>query len=171
VPLRAVTPAPAFELNDLDGRPVSLASLRGRTIVLCFTSVRCPASNRYAARVAALARKYADHSRVQVLAVHATAAGKDVSPTEVRVQARVSGLACPTLMDTGAAVARSLGVRNTPTVVVIDPSGGVRYHGALDDHLDAASVTRAWAADAVESLLNDRPVATPVTPEVGCVIE
>lgn len=35
-------PAPAFELVDQDGRRVSLASLRGRTVLLDFVYTRCP---------------------------------------------------------------------------------------------------------------------------------
>ena len=40
--LKAGSPAPDFTLNDLDGKPVTLSSFRGKTVVLVFWATWCP---------------------------------------------------------------------------------------------------------------------------------
>ncbi|HLL89790.1 MAG TPA: redoxin domain-containing protein [Tepidisphaeraceae bacterium] len=171
--MMATTAAPHFALTDLDGRTVSDAALRGHTTVLYFTSVRCPTANRYARRFAELARQHGGDPRVQVLAVQTLPANSDVSLTEVRVQAKVSGWTCPTLMDRGATLAKAFGVTHTPTIVVLDPSGTVRYRGALDDDAAAGGggATRPWATEAIHHVLAGGSVPVSSTPTVGCVIE
>ncbi len=55
--------APAFELKDIAGKPVSLESLRGKPVVLEFGSYTCPAFRRKVEAVEALRRQLGDAVR------------------------------------------------------------------------------------------------------------
>ena len=50
--------APSIDLRDSSGEIVSLSDLRGRVVVLFFSSAVCPVSADYAQRVGALAHRY-----------------------------------------------------------------------------------------------------------------
>ena len=56
--------APAFTLKDLDGRSYSSASMRGKAVVLFFSSVHCQTCGDYQDRVSDLAREYQSDPRV-----------------------------------------------------------------------------------------------------------
>ncbi|MHC4786023.1 MAG: TlpA family protein disulfide reductase [Planctomycetota bacterium] len=52
--------APAFELRDLEGNTVSLASLRGKPVVLEFGSYTCPVFRRRVEKIEQLRRRFGD---------------------------------------------------------------------------------------------------------------
>ncbi len=163
-------PAPSFHVNDFNGIPFSSKSFKGKFTVLYFYSVRCPVCNEYTARVTDLVQRYASDSRVQFVGIHSTAADKAVGGGEVRVQAAVSGLKFPMLDDRDGAVARKFKVSRTPTLVVLDEAGFVRYHGSIDDHRNLAMVKSHMARNAVDALLTGKTVPTSTSPEIGCTI-
>jgi peroxiredoxin len=158
VPGDTSAPPPSFRLADY----------RGRTVVLYFCAAGCPVSNDYERRVADLADQHAAGGRVAVVAVHTGSAAAPAA--EVAVQARAAGLRFAHVTDPGGAVARQYAVRQTPTILVIDPAGTIRYRGAFDDNRNPAQATEAYAADGVRAVLAGRPVARPVTQVVGCPV-
>lgn len=145
-----------------------LADYRGRTVVLFFCAAGCPVSNDYERRVAELADRHAAGGRVAVVAVHTGSAAAPAA--EVAVQARAAGLRFAHVTDPGGAVARRYAVRQTPTILVVDPAGAIRYRGAFDDNRNPAQAIEPYAADAVRAVLAGRPVARPVTQVVGCPV-
>lgn len=153
--------APHFELDDLQGNPVSLTSLRGKVIVLYFTSVRCPVCNDYAPRVLDLAEQYADNRDVEFLAIDSESLANDSADLdEMRVQAKVLGQNYPTLVDETGHVAHLYGAKQTPSFYVIGPRGVVKYRGPFDDNRRESLVKRTYVADALGQLLAGRPVTT-----------
>lgn len=153
--------APHFELDDLQGNPVSLTSLRGKVVVLYFTSVRCPACNDYAPRVLDLAEQYADNANVEFLAIDSESlVDGSANLDEMRVQAKVLGQTYPTLVDETGRVAHLYGAKQTPSFYVIGPRGVVRYRGAFDDNRRESLVKRTYVADALSEVLAGQPVST-----------
>lgn len=163
-------PAPSFRSTDTNGSRLSSTSLKGKVTVLYFFSVRCPVCNDYTNRVLDLTRRYANDSRVQFIGVHSTAVGREVPTHEVRVQSMVSGLTFRTLDDRDGSVARTLKVARTPTVVVLDRDGMIRYQGTIDDNRSLSAVKSSWARNAIDAVLAGKPVAMPITSEIGCSI-
>jgi peroxiredoxin len=160
-----------FALTDLHGGNVRLSALRGKIVLLYFTSIRCPASNDYSARLADLQRKYAGDDRVRILAVHCEAGSDALSPQdrrEISLQTGLSGLDFPQLLDANGQTARSYGVHLLPTFFVIDTDGAISYRGSFDDSRRASRVQMHYVQDAVESLLHNKPIANPRTEAVGC---
>ena len=72
------------------------------------------------------------------------------------------------------ASARKLGARVTPQTVVTDALGRVVYRGRIDDRGAAPGIarppTRHDLREALDALLDGRPVPAPETPVVGCAI-
>lgn len=174
------TSAPDFVLTDArDGRSVHLSDLRGSTVVLCFTSIRCPVSNDCNPRVAALARQYAsrttraDGKAVRFLAVHCdlgTGPLADEDRREIPVQTRVAGLDFPQLLDNDGAVARRFAVDRTPTYLLIDAGGVVRYRGSFESRDGLPQARIPYLQRAIEALANNRPIEQPITDAYGCDI-
>lgn len=146
------TLAPDFTLADAQGRSVALASLRGQAVVLCFTSLHCPISSAYAARINSLARSYANDSRVQFLALNVDS---DTTPIQVRVDAKITGRPFPTLIDEHSRVAEAYSALPSPTFIVVDPQGIVRYRGPFDDSVTESSVIQHFCADTLRDLVPD----------------
>lgn len=124
--------APPFVLRDLAGKPVELASFRGRPVVLNFWATWCmpcrietPAFARFASR----------HPEVAVIGIAA-----DGSRDEVRSAAKRFGATYPVLLG-NAQTLKAYRVTTFPTTVVVDAQGRVRstHTGMmLDPHLELA---------------------------------
>lgn len=135
-------PAPPFTLPPVGGgAPVSLASLRGRPVVVNFWATWCaPCAEEH-----------------PLLGAAANALGADVQfigivyeDEEVPVQAylRGHGKAFPSLMDAGSKTAIAYGVFGVPETYFIDPDGNVaaKFVGPLDREALLANLRKAKAA-------------------------
>lgn len=161
---------PDFQLSNLKGHSISLASLHGKVVVLYFNSARCPVCNDYAPRVIALANRYAHNPKVAFLAIDSDSGdGEMADLDELRVQAKVLGQPFPTLLDPRGVVASLFEAEQTPSFYVIDADGILRYRGAFDNNRHAADVTSHYVGDAVRQLLAGQPVAMSSSPTPdGC---
>ena len=120
-------PAPAFTLKSTgDGTPVSLASLRGKPVVINFWATWCvPCYEEHAVLVAA-AREAGDS--VQFLGV----VYEDEEERVGEFLAR-QGSAYPSLMDADGKTAMSYGVYGVPETFFVDAQGRIaaKYTGPL----------------------------------------
>jgi thiol-disulfide isomerase/thioredoxin len=143
-------PAPSLEAVEYLGtRPVPLASLRGKPVLLFFWAHWCPDCKREAPILAALSREYASKGLVMVAPTQRygyAANGDEASPADemtyiekIRHQFYADMLTVPAPVS--EANFRNYGASTTPTLVLIDRAGIVRlYHpGAMTmDELRAA---------------------------------
>ena len=115
-------PAPTFALKSLDGRTVSLASLRGRPVVLNFWATWCADCKVEHPYLLHLARAYARRgvAFVQI--------GYQDADSSARSFLRRYGAPGTALQDPGGATAIGYGVTGVPETFVIDQDGIVRYH-------------------------------------------
>jgi peroxiredoxin Q/BCP len=112
------SPAPAFELPDLEGVPVSLEQLRGRQTALIFFSPQC----NYCVHMAPfLAQLPADGRAGGPVPVVLTRGDLE----ENRRLARQHGLRCTVLFDADGKVAAEYGTRGTPMGYLIDEEGRI----------------------------------------------
>ena len=171
--------APDFTLKDLDGRDVSLASFRGKVVVLEWFNPGCPfvkASHKKGS-LKSTAKKYAPQG-VAWLAINSAAQGKQGSdPSANSEAAKTFGLEHPILRDETGTVGRAYGATNTPNMFVIDKNGVLVYAGAIDNSPDGEgeAPTGGSLVNYVEAALEDlaagRPVKTPVTKPYGCSVK
>ncbi len=168
-------PAPDFTLPDLDGKEITLSSLRGRTVVLEWFNPGCPFV-QYAHEQGPLsdaAAKRADQGVVW-LAINSGAPGKQGHGLDVNRQAVADwNLAHPILRDENGEVGRAWGARATPQVFVVDPQGVVRYAGAVDNApLGKVEGQRVnYLDDALDAVLAGKPVRVDHTPPYGCSVK
>jgi peroxiredoxin len=171
-PRPAIAGAPAAErllLTSAAGQPVALSGLTaGReATVLVFWSAGCPCVRRYQDRVDALLEAW-PAGRVQVLGVSSNA-GEPLA--ESLAAARQRGVRIPIYRDEGGAVAEALGAGSTPTVVVLDARGQVRFRGWLDnERLPGEPGRQPWLDQALQGLLAGRSDFAARTPVYGCAI-
>ena len=112
--------APAFSLQDLDGRTVRLSDFRGQTVLLNFWAVWCsPCLDEMPmlqARYEAL-----KNEGLIVLGIN-----YDDPPEDVRIYGDALELTFPLLLDPGGIVQDLFRIRGYPSSIIVDPEGFVR---------------------------------------------
>ncbi len=136
--------APAFELSDLDGKPVTLASLKGRVVVLNFWGTWSPKGKAAHAELEALTQKFKDKN-VTVLAPAVREKNKDALAQHVSSHAYTFKV-----LQDGDKIAKAYKVATYPTTIVIDPTG--KLAGDFVGYDKDETFTRISAA--VEAALN-----------------
>jgi peroxiredoxin len=172
------TPAPSFTLTDLEGKPVSLADYKGRTVVLEWHNFACPFVQKHyrSGNMQALQKKYG--ADVVWLAVNSTNAKASdyMEPPKIAAQLkRFDAAPARYLMDEPGTMGLAYGARTTPHMYVIDPAGRVVYNGAIDDRRSTnpedVKVAKNYVVAALEDLKAGKAVATPSTAPYGCTVK
>jgi peroxiredoxin len=157
-----------FSMPDSSGKLHSLSDYRGKITVLAFWSFKCPVSLAYNERLMELQMKY----RAQGIVLLGIASNANESAEELRRNAANLKISFPLLLDSDGSFAEKLGVHHTPSMLILDSGGVLRYRGAPDNNKIPGTGGRiAYAEEALESLLNGRPLQVPETKEFGCSIQ
>jgi Spy/CpxP family protein refolding chaperone/peroxiredoxin len=164
-PAKLDQPVPNITLRDvMSQKPISLGEYKGKKpIVAVFMSDTCGTTWRYEKRLGEFLKKYGKD--VVLLGVHSNANGTDEG---IRRYAEARNFGAPVLDDKkNNELAAWVDARNTPTVLVIDTQGVLRYQGSWDDNEDEAGVKQRFAENAVEALLAGKPVAVKANRPFG----
>lgn len=172
------SPAPNFTAKDSNGKTVSLADFKGKTVVLEWTNNGCP-----------FVRKHYGSGNMQALQAEATKQGVvwlSIASSPPGMQGHVDGPAAnaelvrsgakPTavLLDSNSTIARTYQARVTPHMYIIDAKGTLVYMGGIDDKPTANPADIAGAKNYVREALGDikagKPVAEPSTRAYGCTV-
>jgi cytochrome oxidase Cu insertion factor (SCO1/SenC/PrrC family) len=170
--------APGFTATDLAGKPVNLADLKGKTVVLEWNNFGCPFVQKHyrSGNMQSLQKKYA--SDVVWLAVNSTNSGHSdyLEPAKLAEVLNDFGAApAKYVMDEPGKVGLAYGAKVTPHMYIIDPSGKVVYNGAIDDKrsttLDDVKTAKNYVVAALDELKAGKPVTTASTTPYGCTIK
>ena len=156
-----------FNVQDLDGKSVSFAALRGPITVVTFVSVQCPVSNGYNQRMIALYKDYTPKN-VKFIFVNAN---RNESAADVRDHAKNVAFVFPVYKDAGNVLADRFDAQVTPESYVIDSSGIIRYHGSIDDSQNEARIRTRGLRLALDSVLAGKTVEITETKAFGCTIK
>jgi len=156
-----------FSVQDVDGKSVSFASLRGPITVVTFVSVQCPVSNGYNQRMNALFKDYSPKD-VKLIFVNAN---RNESANDVRNHAKSVGFVFPVYKDGGNVLADRFDAQVTPESYVIDSAGIIRYHGSIDDSQNEARIRTRGLRLALDALLAGKAVEITETKAFGCTIK
>jgi len=117
------TPAPDFELFDLDNRAVRLSSYLGRPVVINFWGTQCVYCLEEMPELEAAFRQEAE--RVDG-AIFLTVNVQDTA-SRARAFMNGNGYTMPVLMDVGGQVARAYNISAIPVTYFVDSSGIIRH--------------------------------------------
>lgn len=162
--------APAFSLQDQDGKIHDLGKYAGKVVVLEWTNPECPFVQYHGEHgtMKTLAQKYASQGVVW-LAVNST---KHATREKNREWIAQHKLPYPVLEDFDGTVGKAYGAKTTPHMFVITADGTIAYEGAIDDDnriSGKASVNHV--EQALEALMTGKVVATAKTAPYGCSVK
>ena len=172
-------PVPNFTLADANGRSVSLADFRGRTVVLEWNNPECPFSRKhYGSGNMQRTQAEAASQGVVWLTINSGAPGNQGHMDGAEANAFVaSSGARPAayLLDPSGEVGRAYGAITTPHMYVINGAGTLVYAGAIDDRPTADPDDIEGARNHVLAALADlragRPVSVPTSRPYGCNVK
>lgn len=170
--------APDFNLKNVDGRMVSLESIKKETLnlkgfIVTFTCNTCPYAVMYEDRLIALHNAYAPKGW-PVVAIQPN--DPEVKPgdsfEEMKVRAKEKGFPFVYLFDEGQKVFPRYGATRTPHVFLLDKDLTVRYIGAIDNNpQDADAVTEKYVEAAIAAIESGREPDPNYTKAIGCTIK
>jgi peroxiredoxin len=121
--LKAGTPAPDFRLPRLDGRgELSLSDLRGRHVVVVFSSPCCEPCNELAPQLERFHRNQPDPELVMI---------SRGEPGENRAKVKQHRLTFPVALQQGWAISRLYAIFATPAAYLIDQNGVIAHDVAV----------------------------------------
>ena len=163
--------APNFQASDVNGRPVSLAAFRGKTVVLEWSNPECPTVQKhYDSGNMQKSQAAAAADGAVWLTINSSAEGKQGYMTQTEAKAFVAAQRSRRtayLLDPDGAVGRAYGATATPHMYVINSSGTLVYNGGIDDKpsTDKADIegARNHVLAALGELKAGRPVSVPTS--------
>ena len=157
-----------FSLPDANGTNHSLASLAGKSgTVLIFIATQCPISNAYNERMEKLAQEYKARG-INVVGINANSTE---SVADVKAHAAEKHLTFTILKDNGNKIADALGATRTPEAYLLDASNKLIYHGRIDNSKDESQVVSSELREALDAMLQGKPVAKTTANAFGCSIK
>jgi thiol-disulfide isomerase/thioredoxin len=142
VGLQLGTVPEAVELQDLDGKAVSLSKYVGNKPVLIeFWATWCPLCAELEPRIVALKKRYGEALDVVIIAV-----GVNQTPRSIKRHLQEHDLPGPVLYDARGRATRAFQAPSTSYIVALDATGRVVYTGVGSDQDVAAAAAKAIAA-------------------------
>jgi peroxiredoxin len=111
-------PAPDFTLPILDGKEMSLASLKGKVVLVAFWSIYCHVCRQELPKLNSLYKKYQEKG----LEVIGVAIDQEPAAT-VQEAVRKEGLSFPILLDAEKKAMKAYQARALPAVFILDRNG------------------------------------------------
>lgn len=168
-------PAPDFTLTDLDGKTVSLADYKGKTVVLEWFNPGCPYveyAHGEKGPLKTMAAEQADN--IVWLAINSGAEGKQGHGLETNKEAAATwSLSHPILLDEDGKVGKLYGAKTTPQMYVVNDEGTLVYGYGLDNAPfgKTEGKTVPFLVKALDDLAAEREVATNSTKPYGCSVK
>lgn len=136
-----------------------------RATVYVFMSRSCPYCVMYQERLEQMTRAYRAKGVdfVMIYPTRKTPLGAKIAYHKEKAQ-----FSSPFVNDKDASVAKSLKIKKTPEVVLVDKDGVILFRGGIDDNPKHASkIRKAHLKNALEDHLNGRPVSVTTAPLFG----
>ena len=174
LPLR--TQAPEFNLrNPVTGNNVSLNDIKSdKATVIMFICNHCPYVKHVQTQLVELANDYMQKD-ISFTAINSNDVKNypDDSPEKMKDTAKEFGYPFPYLFDKTQEVAKAYQAACTPDFYIFNSEMRLVYRGQLDDSRPGNNipVTGKDIRAALNSILENQPVATEQIPSLGCNIK
>jgi peroxiredoxin len=182
-PLEIGSAAPDFSLPGTDGKTYSLKDFASaKVLVIVFTCNHCPTAQAYEERIKQLVTDYQSKGVTVIgispndpLCVRLDEMGyTDVGDTfeEMKIRAKDKKFNFPYLYDgETSAASMKYGPQATPHVFIFDEQRKLKYSGRIDDGEKPGTAKAHDTRNAIEALLNNKPVPVEKTKTFGCSIK
>lgn len=172
-------PAPAFTATTADGKTVSLADFKGKTVVLEWTNHDCPyVRKHYGSGNMQGQQKAAAAQGVVWLQVISSAPGQQGfvdGATAQKLNAERGAAPTATLLDPKGDLGKLYGAQTTPHMYVIKADGTLAYKGGIDSiaspKVEDISKAEPYVADALAAVAAGRKVEKSSTRPYGCSVK
>ncbi len=166
-------PQATVKMKNIDGKSLSIDDIKGtKGTLVIFSCNHCPYVKAWQSRFVALGNSY-QKKGIGVIAINPNdpAVYPEDSYEVMQERARDNQYQFPYVVDATSDVARAFGATHTPEAFLFDSEGRLVYHGAIDDDLQIDKVTKQYLSDALDALIDGKPIPTPETKSVGCGIK
>ena len=171
--------APDFRLPDANGRVVSLADFRGKTVVLEWNNPECPTVKKhYESGNMQKTQAVAAADGVVWLTINSSAEGNQgyMTPAEAKAfAASQESRRTAYLLDPKGEVGRTYGAKTTPHMYVVNASGTLVYNGGIDDRPTQDKADIAGARNHILAALSElkagKPVSVATSRPYGCSVK
>ena len=169
------TAAPDFRLPDTDGKIISLASFKDRSVlVVIFMCNHCPYVVHIRSGLAQLARDYAP-KYVGIIGINSNDVKNHPadSPAKMKDEVTAAGYIFPYLNDETQAVAKAYRAACTPDIFLFDRGRRLVYRGQFDASRPGNSipVTGKDLRAALDAVLAGKPTTEMQVASIGCNIK
>lgn len=167
-------PVKAFALKDFakelkegekdDAAVVDLAKIaQKKNVVLFFMSETCSVTWKYEKRVGQLMKDLAKKD----VAFYGVRCSANDTCDKLKKFAETRNFAMPLLNDEKGEMTKFYGIHQTPSFVVVDKKGVLRYKGGFDDSADESGVMKTYLKDALAAVMEGKTVTDKETRALG----
>lgn len=170
------TKAPDFSLDNVtSGQTVSLSDFDGKkALLVMFICRHCPYVKHVQEHLSKLGKDYQSEN-VGIVAISSNdiEAYPEDAPNSLKEQAQELGFNFPYLFDETQEVAKAYTAACTPDFFLFDKDKKLIYRGQLDNSRPDTGipVTGKDLREAIDAVLNDKPVDQNQKPSIGCGIK
>jgi peroxiredoxin len=161
-----------FALRDTGNVVHSPEEWNGKkAVVVFFTTTDCPLSNNDVPEMNRTAKDYEGRG----VAFYAVQADTTIAAADVVQHARDYQFSFPVLFDPHQTLAKMTGATTIPSAAVLRPDGTLLYLGRIDNLVEDFNIrrqvpTRFDLREALDAVLEGKPVINPRTKAFGCAI-
>lgn len=171
--------APAFTGVDTNGKKVSLADYKGKTVVLEWTNHECPYVGKHyrSANMQGIQKEVVAGGGVWLTIISSEPGSQGFVSAAKANELTTSRSATPTavILDPDGIIGRAYDARVTPHMYIIDAKGSLVYMGGIDSirstGVDDVPKAKPYVREALKELAAGKPITTPVTSAYGCTIK
>ncbi len=160
-------PVAPLALLDTAGKSVTVGDWnKSKATVLMFIATKCPVSNDYNARMAALGKDYASKG-IKFVGINSN---KAEPGSEVATHTKANGFTFPVYKDPQNKIADRFDAKVTPEVYIVGPKGDLLYRGRIDN-AQKGEVKEPSLKLALDAVVAGKPIAEKETRAFGCSIK
>ncbi|MBD1934204.1 MULTISPECIES: thioredoxin family protein [Cyanophyceae] len=169
------TLAPDFQLPDVFGETISLATMKGKQgLLVMFICKHCPFVKHVEAQLAQIGKDY-ENKNLGIVAISANDASNypDDAPDQLQAMAKELGFTFPLCYDETQETAKAYTAACTPDFFLFDGNRSLVYRGQLDDSRPGNDkpVTGQDLRNAIDAVLAGKPISDMQKPSIGCNIK
>jgi AhpC/TSA family len=171
--------APDFTLKDTNGKAVSLADFKGKTVVLEWVNPGCPyVRKHYNGGNMQSTQKDAIGKGVVWLAINSTETGHGDYLAPAALQnwmGEQKAFATHTLMDESGKAGQQYAARTTPHMYIVNPQGTLVYAGGIDSiasvRTEDIKLANNYVKQSLSETLTGKPISAAQTRPYGCSVK